>query len=276
MPSTRPSQTTTLTLDDVLGRLVMRDAVTGIVVMGSAAREALSRASDYDLLVVLAGTEAPVFLVCTTVDQRFTEVYFVASTTLERFLHAAKPVTQPYTYDATLISWLQTGRIAYDRTGVLRQIREATQREQWVAAPGAREIYAACFSINYNLVQNRRMIASDDPVYLMSVDLRLLYCVHDLWRYYFQLRALPGMSEKDSIRYMMAHDQPFLDLFRRCLGETDRIRKMELYERLARATLAPAGGLWPDHATAVELADTSTARPETLEAALSFWEALII
>lgn len=38
------------------------------------------------------------------------------------------------------------------------------------------------------------------------------------------------------------HDPAFLDLYKRCLAEIDRERKMQMYAQLASLTTAPMGG----------------------------------
>jgi len=64
---------------------------------------------------------------------------------------------------------------------------------------------------------------------------------------------VPWQGEKEAIRYLMSHDPAYLEMFQRCLVETDRERKVELYEKVAALTLAPPGTLWSYDATAIEL-----------------------
>jgi len=57
--------------------------------------------------------------------------------------------------------------------------------------------------------------------------------------------------------------------------ETDRERKVELYEKVAALTLAPLGALWSYDATAIELRTEGDIQPELLQAAFAWWEDLI-
>ena len=119
------------------------------------------------------------------------------------------------------------------------------------------------------------MLASDDPVYLMAVDIRLLYSLPEVFVGYSRARDLPWRGEKELIRYLQRHDPRFLDIFRQCIAETDRERKVVLYEQAAALALAPVGGLWPQEATAVQLQSGAAWQSDAVESALAFWERLV-
>jgi len=277
---TRPTHTTTLTLDTFIDRLAAHGIVDGVVVMGSAGKGAPGPASDYDLLVVLSELPAPLYLVLTTVDRRLTEVYVTTTATVDHVLASDRPTPGDHD-EAVYIQWLQGGRIAFDRAGRLARVQHKVQTEAWVAMARANETapadaYAYWWKINYNLRQTKRMLMSDDPVYLMAVDIRLLYSLPEVFVGYGRDRHLPWRGEKQLIRYLQQHDQAFLDLFRECIAETDRERKAALYEQAAALALAPLGGLWPQEATAVQLQGGAAWRSDAIENALSFWESLIV
>jgi hypothetical protein len=115
---------------------------------------------------------------------------------------------------------------------------------------------------------------SHDPVYLMTVDIRLLYSLPEVLVGYARARQIRWRGEKELIRHLMRHDQPFLELFQQCIAETDRKRKVALYEQTAAMALAPVGGLWASDATAVKV-ETGTIAPEMIEQALRFWQSLL-
>ena len=58
-------------------------------------------------------------------------------------------------------------------------------------------------------------------------------------------------------------------------GATDRAEKVALYGRLVEQTMAPAGGLWTDGATAVELAPGTAWEHDAVGRALAFWRDLV-
>jgi hypothetical protein len=277
MASTIFSCSNALTLDDVISRLARHLAVDGVLLVGSTGLPALTPASDYDMIVVLNEMPVPIHVALTHIDNRLTDVIFFSAAAIERILGQESLADLVDTLEGKLIRWLQAGQIAFDRAGRLGEARSKVQSGQWLRTAGDGEIYAAWFSVNYNVQQTRRMMTSPDPVYLWAVDFRLLYQLADLWGSYFRIRGLPWDGEKGAIRYFQAHDPGYLDLFRTCLAEADRSRKVQLYEQLAALTLAPVGGLWPDGATAIQLTVSAAGDlpPDAVPAALAFWESLV-
>ena len=115
------------------------------------------------------------------------------------------------------------------------------------------------------------MLASTDPRYHEAIDVRFLYQLLDLFFGYFRARGMPVFGEKDALRHLQAHDRPYLELFRACLHEVDRARRVELYGELVGRTIAPIGSVWPPGRTAITV---QGATPERVEEALRFWDAL--
>jgi predicted nucleotidyltransferase len=276
-PTTLGPLTIDLGLDEVIARLSRKRVVDGILVMGSGGTGDMHPASDYDLFVVLNDMSAPLYLVATEIDHRLAEIYFASTEKLEGFLYAEPPL-HPVDIDAAVIRWLQTGRIDFDRSDLLSRVQDKfCQREwqDWFEPQTDLQLHQTWFSVNYNLAQTQRMLASPDPVYATAVDLRLLYTVKEVWQAYFSLRGLPSLGEKHDIRYLAAHDPEYLDLFRCCLAEPDRARKFELYRRLAELALAPMGGLWQDGTTAMQFSGDTEWQPDTVGNALAAWRELV-
>jgi hypothetical protein len=142
--------------------------------------------------------------------------------------------------------------------------------------PGDGEIYRTWFRINYNVVQTRRMLHAADPWYHQAVDFRLLYSLPEVVIGYLKVRGLPWQGEKWALRYLHTNDSHFLDMFQRCVTATDRTEKFALYEQMAAHALEPVGGLWPAGATAVDFADDAHAQPDAVNAALHWWQQLIV
>ncbi len=277
MPPTLGPLTTELSLGEVIARLSEKRAVEGVLVMGSGGTADMHPASDYDLYVVLNDMPSPLYLVVTEIDHRLAEIYFGSAEKLEGYL-AAEPPLQPVDIDAAVIRWLQTGRIAFDRSGLMSAAQEKFRErawQDWFKPHTDLQLHQTWFSVNYNLAQTRRMLASPDPVYRTAVDLRLLYTIMEVWQAYFKLRRLPSLGEKHDIRYLAANEPEYLDLFRCCLAEPEPARKFELYRRLAELALAPMGGLWREVTTAMQLRGETVCQPDTLDNALAFWRELV-
>ena len=149
------------------------------------------------------------------------------------------------------------------------------QTGAWLKPITEQERYTTWWDVNYDLKHIKRVLLSPDPVYLLSVDFSLLRTLSDLFRAYFCVRAIPYPGEREALRYLEVHDQPYLVLFQQCLAESERERKVHLYEQLASLTLAPVGGLWREEVTSIALDFADEFHPETIREALSFWESLL-
>src|SRR5215217_2729801 len=107
--------TTTMSLDEVINRLAENQAITGIVLIGSAATETMTPWSDIDLLLVFEELPAPFRVVNTWVENRLTEVYCITGQALDRIVTAdAWPMGSE---EGVVVTWMRTGRIVLDRAG---------------------------------------------------------------------------------------------------------------------------------------------------------------
>jgi hypothetical protein len=270
-----PARRATSTLDKVVARFRAHEAVDGLVLLGSTREgQAQTPTSDYDILVVLSRMPAPLHVALTVIDGRLADLLFVKSTAIERLLDWEPPVVSASSWDGRLVRWLAAGQIVFDRAGQLARAQARVRAGELQAEVPGGELYAGWFGVNYNLRQTKRLLASDDPVALLVLDLRLLYCVADLYPAYFNARGIPYPGEKAMIQHLQAHDTAYLELLRRYLAATDRREKVSLYEKLAARTLAPLGGLWPEGSTAVQL-DPPSADPDVLAAAVRFCDELL-
>src|SRR4051812_9639725 len=135
-----PLQSAAATLDRVVANLSAHPAVDGVLAMGSTATGDLLPASDYDLLVVLPEMPVPLFLVMTTIEGRLSELYFATTPTLDRLLALDAPVPA-HTFDATILTWLQSGKIMFDRWGRLSKLHDKVAAGRWVDPPAELGVY---------------------------------------------------------------------------------------------------------------------------------------
>jgi hypothetical protein len=270
-----PARGTAATLEQVLSHLRSHEAVDGLVLLGSTRdSETLAPASDYDILVVLLHMLAPLHVALTVIGGRLADLLFVAAAAVERLLDQVRSQRLASSWDRRLVRWLAAGQIVFDRSGQLGRAQERIRAGDVQVEVPAGDIYDAWFSVNYSLRQTKRLVASDDPVALLAIDLRLLYCLADVYVAYFNARGIPYSGEKAMIRYLQAHDPAYLDLLQRCIGATERREKVALYEQLATHALSPLGGLWSEGSTAVQL-DPPSADQDVLTTALRFCDGLL-
>jgi hypothetical protein len=248
--------------------------VDGVLVIGSASEDKLTLASDYDLVVVL--TDIPKALEpcgVTYIDGRLTDLIFVATEQLEEIFELEEAIDGE-DWLGRIIRWLETGDIVFDRSKRLERIQRKVQGRCWIKPlnKSGRDDWR---EINYNLAQSKRLLKSDDPVYLVTADLRLaLYGASDLLFNYFNIRNIEWEGEKTAVRHLMAHDPSYLDLLRQFISEEERERKFELYEELAALTVAPVGEIWLEGVTVLGLNEQNNSHKD-MEKALNLWEELL-
>jgi hypothetical protein len=275
MSQTIDSPSNTLTLEEVIARLTKSEAVEGILLIGSANEGRLTSASDYDLVVVLNAMPVPLHVGLTWINHRLTDLLFVRSGELDDITALVEPVSAPKPM-GRLIRWLQAGKILFDRSGRLQRCQSKVRIGTWTKEAGEFEVYGAWFGVNYNLTQTRRMLASDDPDYRMTAEVRMaIYGTSGLLWDYFTIRRMFWEGEKQALRYLESHDPEYYELFHQFVKAGTCEKKLRLYEQLAKRVTAPAGGLWGEKDTALLFQEGTELQPGIVESALSFWDSLI-
>ena len=252
-----PSVSPDLSLDQILARLARHERVEGLLHIGSLARGALAPASDYDLVIVLRDAVRPWYVGVTQVEGRLTDLILVSASEIDRLLALDAPIAAGHEL-APIVRWARDGLVVYDRSGRLRRVQRKLGQGEWVEPIDGEAAYGSWFALNYNLVQARRLLAVDDPLYRTTVLIRMaLYGHMDLWLGYFGIRQLSFEGDKAAVRYLRAHDEAFLDAYLAFIAETDAERKYALYVRAAALVAAPLGGLWPPGHTVMNVKEAA-------------------
>ncbi|MEM7128267.1 MAG: hypothetical protein AAF702_18190 [Chloroflexota bacterium] len=274
MPTIRKSTTSTDSLDKVTDTLIRQEVVDGLLLVGSASKDELTSASDYDLIIVLSEMPEPLHVGTTYIDRRFTDLVFFTTDHVDQFLMATEPFGF-WDWVGRFIGFCEAGKILFDRHGRLDRAQTKAQSGEWIEPDGAHEAYQAWNRVNYNLQVVRRYLTSDDPLYLQTADIKMmLYGPQDLFFSYFTIRQWRWEGEKAAVRYLQDQDPGYLARFNRFLSEQDRNEKYRLYEELAALTVAPVGRLINKGESAM-IVDGDPATPDREAKALDFWEDLV-
>ncbi|NTU81966.1 MAG: nucleotidyltransferase domain-containing protein [Chloroflexales bacterium] len=240
-------------LQATVDRLARHDRVVAVLVVGSLAASSFTAASDYDIVVVLADLEPLWYVAATAIGGRFADVIFLSARALDEIAALAAPVPHDHAL-APALRWVERGVIVVDQGGRAQTAQAAARARPLVAPVGDEAAYGAWFATNYNLAVIRRLLTSDDPLYLEVADIRMAVYGHmDLWFSYFTIRGRVWSGDKDAVRALLADDPGYLALYRQVVAETRRAEKAALYERAAAHATAPLGGLWAAGATAESL-----------------------
>jgi hypothetical protein len=177
-------------LSDALDRLSRHERVLGALLIGSLPARSFTPASDYDLVVVVDMGRPLWYVGVTELGGRFADIIFVAGHALTQIQALDAPVAYDHAL-APVLRWLLDGVIVLDR-GSLRVAQEHVRARSLLAAPDSDSAYSAWFGLNYNLAVIRRLLQSDDPLYLAVADIRMAVYGHvDLWFGYFAIRGQP-------------------------------------------------------------------------------------
>jgi hypothetical protein len=124
----------------------------------------------------------------TAIGGRFADIIFVAGQALAQLQALDAPVAHDHAL-APVLRWLRDGVIVLDRGGLGGAREHACGL---LALPDGDHAYSAWFGLNYNLAVIRRLLQSDDPLYLAVADIRMAVYGHvDLWFGYFAIRGQP-------------------------------------------------------------------------------------
>jgi len=262
-----------MTLQELVDKLKQSRKVDAVAVIGSAGDDNLNAASDLDMLIVLVDRPHPITGGVTWVEGRLADLIFTTSEEVKQ-LNGLDEI-RIGSLQGTMVRWMKTARIEFDISGNLTRLQQRAREGLSLKPASQGEALSRLDRASYNLAHTKRMLTSDDPVYHSAVDLRLLYQLADLMVDYFIIRGMAWPGEKAAIRYWRQSDPKHLELFRRCLGENERDRRVAYYEELASATMAPVGPLWQAGTTHFRLSPDSEMTHDGLQSAKAFWESIV-
>jgi predicted nucleotidyltransferase len=249
MNYTGDSITSEWSIEGVYDRLKQNEEVEGLLLIGSLAKNELSPASDYDLVIVLRNSQLSWYVGVTTINNRFTDLLFVN----EEAITAIQNLTSvlPFSHElAPIIRWLKNGVILYDRMGKLTRAQRKVQQGKWISSISDEDAYGAWFALCYNLAVTKRMMSADDDFYHAAAGIRMAVYGHmDLWFGYFKMRKMEWAGDKATLTYLRLNDTHFLEAYQKFITSIPLEQKILLYEQAANFAAAPFGGVWPSNIT---------------------------
>ncbi|MCL5438564.1 MAG: nucleotidyltransferase domain-containing protein [Patescibacteria group bacterium] len=257
------------TLEEVLNTLKTNTIVNGILLMGSTGNKTQTEDSDYDLTVIVNNLPSNILGINTFIDNTVTEVFFYTIEEIKEIL--SKEILDFASKEGWIVNWVRDGQIILDKSGLLKKVKEKSNKYQDTVTDASQ--YTDWQKINYNFIQNMRYFQSQDQLYLEALDVRLMYSVVEAFVGYFTIRKIPWKGEKNAIKWLKEHDIEFLQLFQSFINETNRVKKVEIYKKLAAKALDPVGGIWKEKVTSVMT--TGNFNEETINNVLMLWNKLL-
>ena len=231
-------------LEQVIRRLSAQGRIVGLLAIGSLVDNALTPASDYDLVIVLENIAPLWYVGLTTIGGRFTDLLFVSSDALRQIQELGSPLGDTHEL-APIIRWFERGAMLLDRTGQLASTQRHVRQSKLVRSISDEDAHGAWFATNYNLAVVERLVQSPDPHYPSVADIRMAVYGHsDLWFSYFAIRQIEWDGDKAAWRYLRGYDPDYLACYCDFVTTTIRVDKLDCYRRTAARATAPLGGLW--------------------------------
>jgi hypothetical protein len=219
-------------LANLIEKLKSSPRVKGIFCAGTTATT-LTPSSDIDLIVVVDKNSEGIKSIFTTIENRFSDIYFFDIDFLNQLKDKNK--VSGNNFDGMFLAWLATGKIEYDPENVLLEIKnKATETlpTQKVSDSEKRDFWV---KTNYNFIANSRYYNSKDEIYHKALEFRLLYSVIELITAYFSFRSIPWRGEKSAVKYLQQNDQEFLAIFEKYSKSSLLTEKMKCYTELFNA-----------------------------------------
>lgn len=218
-----------LSLKELLDNLKSSPRVRGIFLTGTTATT-LNSASDIDIVVLLDKNTEELKSIYTTIDNRFSDVFFFDLDFLAELNNATE--VSANNFDGMFLNWLINGKVEYDpdnlllplkikatETPALQKVHESEKRDFWI-------------KINYNFIANLRYFNATDELYHKALEIRLLYSVVELITAYFSLREIAWRGEKVALKFFEENDTNYLATFEAYSKSNSLFEKMDNYQKL--------------------------------------------
>jgi len=241
----RVPRTAQLSLDDVVDRLRIRDAVVAVVLVGSTGTGSLRPWSDLDFLLVVNEAPKSHLVEVSIVDGRLSDILVATKAWMDDQIAAAPTMVEGDAWD--WFRWFAAGKIVVDTGGWARAAQmRLTDKLETRPTMSEDERRGLRWWITYDVRVNRAYAGSGDALYLRALSIRLLHSYSRVIQGWFSARDLPWDGEKKAVRRWVDDDPEFLELLDKWSVSADVRERSELQALAADRALAPLGGLWPD------------------------------
>lgn len=218
-----------LSLVKLIEKLKMSPRVRGIFSTGTTATS-LTPSSDIDLVVVINKNPEEIKSIFTTIENRFSDIYFFDIDFLNQFKDKSEVFGN--NFDGMFLEWLKNGKTEYDPENLLESLKSEIGKNSPTQKIADSEKTDFWIKTNYNFIANSRYYSSKEEIYHKALELRLLYSVIELITAYFSFRGIPWRGEKTAIKYLEQNDQDFLAIFQKYSGSNILAEKMKYYKQL--------------------------------------------
>ncbi|PIT91640.1 hypothetical protein COU12_01980 [Candidatus Jorgensenbacteria bacterium CG10_big_fil_rev_8_21_14_0_10_54_38] len=216
-------------LSNLIEKLKSSPRVKGIFSTGTTATK-MNPSSDIDFVVVLDKNTEEIKSVYTTIENRFSDVFFFDIEFLNQLEN--KTEVSANNFDGMFLEWLMSGKIEHDPENLLVTLKNKIDRNPPLQSIFDSEKRDLWIKTNYNFIANSRYYNLNDELYNKALEFRLLYSVIELITAYFSFRGIPWRGEKAAVKYLEEHDSEFFSIFQKYAQSNTLDDKMNYYKDL--------------------------------------------
>jgi len=226
-------------LSQIINNLGKHQDVDGVFVTGSQGDEHKPY-SDIDLVIILNKNDNKISSLYTWIGDKFADVFFFDLSDLENLF--IKNDIEANSMSAIFIDWLLKATVYFDKSGILGKLKNNSATKKFSIPVSEKQQF--CQKINYNLVANTRYFQSNDPLYHVALEIRLLYSVSEILCAYFEFRNIPWRGEKTAIKYFRENDRDFYDKFISYTKASNLDDRFKVYQALVKSTFTDEYKEW--------------------------------
>ncbi len=232
------TQSSDNSLQEIINTLSKNNNVDALLLCGSTATETQTKSSDYDLVLVVKEKPEKLLSLFTYINAMPADIFFYSLTDIKNIILNKQVKEGGETW---LMHWLLKGKISFDKSGDLTKLQSIISEIQF---PPDIFAGASAYKINYNLINNTRYFESNDPLYHLSLEIRLLYSITETLVGYFSMRHIYWEGEKKAIQYLENNDSEYLSIFQKTIRASNLQDKFATYRDLVEKSFTSEYPKW--------------------------------
>jgi predicted nucleotidyltransferase len=229
-------------LDTILEHLKSQEEVDAVFITGSTATGENKEYSDLDLVIIVNENTHAIRSVYEWIDGLFSDIFIFEKKDLQRIEEATELSANGM--DAIFVTWLGKATISFDKSGTTTRLLNAVPAltaKMHIPLSEKEDVWRR---INHNFVNNTRYLASNEPVYLEALEIRLQNSVTELLLGFLTLNTEPWRGEKHAVKYISQTDPVFYQSYKAFLNANTVQARFEIYKKMLESLVTVDRPLW--------------------------------
>lgn len=257
-------------LGAILEHLKSQEEVDAVFITGSTAIGENKEYSDLDLVTIVNENTHAIRSVYEWIDGLFSDIFIFERKDLQR-IEDSKELSAN-SMDAIFVTWLGKATIAFDKSGTTTRLLNAVpalNARMRIPLSEKQEVWRR---INHNFVNNLRYFASNEPIYLEALEIRLQNSVTELLTGFLTLNNEPWRGEKHAVKYISQTDAAFYQNYKAFLSANTVQARFEVYKKMLESLVTAGRSLWKQGDLEIVSSDPKTTFSK--EDLVTYWNRL--